>query len=82
MIPLWIQIGIFIWRLPARLDTAPLDQLLAQIHSTSRPRPADIRAAASRIAVIRRRWLRFPFWSSRNTCYLRALVLFRFLNPA
>ena len=81
MIPLWIQVGIFIWRLPQALERQPLDAFLAGQGGGTRVRGRDVGAAVNRIVRIRRRWLRLGPWKKRNTCYTRALVLFRYLDP-
>jgi hypothetical protein len=81
MIPLWMQIGLFIWRLPRELESRPLNQVLAKMRGARRVRAEDVDAGVRRIAKIRRRWLRLRFWTGRNTCYTRALVMFRFVDP-
>ena len=80
MIPLWLQIGIFIWRLPGALERQPLQVFLAGQGAGSRVRGRDVGAAVNRIIRIRRRWLRLGPWKRRNTCYTRALVMYRFLD--
>jgi hypothetical protein len=75
-LPLWLAVGHFILRAPARLARTDLQMFLARV-------AAQPRAAADfvRVARISRRWLRQPGLRARNTCYLRSLVLFRFVNP-
>jgi Transglutaminase-like superfamily len=75
-LPLWLAVGYFILRAPARLARTDLQMFLARV-------AAQPRAAADfvRVARISRRWLRQPGLRARNTCYLRSLVLFRFVNP-
>jgi hypothetical protein len=81
MMLLWLQIGVFIWRLPRILERQPLDLFLAEQRRKTRVRGRDVGAAVNRIGRIRRRWLRLGPWKRRNTCYTRALVLFRYLDP-
>jgi len=81
MIPLWMQIGTFIWRLPQALERQPLDTFLAELDGGARVLGKNVGAAVNRIVRIRRRWLRLGPWKKRNTCYTRALVLFRYLDP-
>jgi len=75
-LPLWLAVGHFILRAPARLARTDLQVFLA--HVAAQPRAA---ADFVRVARISRRWLRQPGLRTRNTCYLRSLVLFRFVNP-
>jgi hypothetical protein len=75
-LPLWLAVGHFIARAPARLARTELPVFLARV--AAQPRDG---AGFSRIARLTRRWLRLPALRSRNTCYLRSLVLFRFVNP-
>jgi hypothetical protein len=75
-LPLWLAVGHFILRAPARLARTELPLFLARIAAQPRE-DADF----VRVARISRRWLRQPGLRARNTCYLRSLVLFRFVNP-
>jgi hypothetical protein len=75
-LPLWLAVGHFILRAPARLARTDLQLFLARV--AAQPREA---ADFIRVARISRRWLRQPGLRPRNTCYLRSLVLFRFVNP-
>jgi hypothetical protein len=75
-LPLWLAVGHFILRAPQRLARADLQSFLARI--AAQPR---VDADFVRVAKISRRWLRQPGLRSRNMCYLRSLVLFRFVNP-
>ena len=45
-----------------------------------RPAAADVVAARDRIARLRSAWLALPRLRRRNTCYVRALTLYRFLD--
>ena len=75
-LPLWLAVGHFILRAPARLARTELPVFLARIAAQPRG-DADF----LRIARIYRRWLRLPGLRSRNTCYFRSLLQFRFMNP-
>jgi hypothetical protein len=75
-LPLWLAVGHFILRAPARLARTELPVFLARI--AAEPRDGSNFPRVDRLA---RRWLRLPLVRSRNTCYLRSLVLFRFVNP-
>jgi Transglutaminase-like superfamily len=74
-LPLWLAVGHFILRAPARLARTELPVFLSRI--TAQPRDGS---NFSRIDRLTRRWLRLPFMRSRDTCYLRSLVLFRFVD--
>jgi glycosyltransferase involved in cell wall biosynthesis len=75
-LPLWLAVGHFILRAPARLARTELPVFLARVAAQPR-NGADFK----RVAKITQRWLRLPGLRSRNTCYLRSLVLFRFVDP-
>jgi len=73
-LPLWLAVGHFILRAPARLARTELPVFLARI--AAQPRDSSNFPRIDRLA---RRWLRLPLMRSRDTCYLRSLVLFRFM---
>jgi len=73
-LPLWLAVGHFILRAPARLARSELPAFLARI--AAQPRDGSDFA---RVARLSRLWLRLPFLQSRDTCYLRSLILFRFV---
>ncbi len=74
-LPLWLAVGHFILRAPARMSRSELPAFLGRVAAQNRDG-----ADAARIARLTRRWLRLPSMRSRDTCYLRSLVLFRFLD--
>ena len=75
-LPPWLAAGHFILRAPARLARTELPVFLARI--AAQPRDSS---NFSHIDRLIRRWLRVPLLRSRDTCYLRSLVLFRFMDP-
>jgi glycosyltransferase involved in cell wall biosynthesis len=74
-LPLWLAVGHFIARAPARLARSELPAFLARV--AAQPRDGSDFARVARLA---RRWLRLSPLRSRDTCYLRSLVLFRFVD--
>jgi hypothetical protein len=74
-LPLWLAVGHFIVRAPARLARTELPVFLARL--AAQPRGGS---DFQRVARLIRRWLRLPGLRSRDTCYLRSLVLFRFVD--
>ncbi len=80
VIPLWLQVGVFIARLPANLDRQALDTLLCRLQTKPRARVDSRRRALRRLARLGRRWLRLPWLRQRNNCYVRAFVQYRFLD--
>ncbi len=74
-LPLWLAVGHFIVRAPARLARSELPIFLARL--AAQPRDGSDFA---RIARLTRRWLRLFPLRSRDTCYLRSLVFFRFID--
>ena len=79
--PWLIRVGWFVLRLPREVERTHLDSFLSHIESAPRPRAAEPHAGAERIARLRQPWLRVPGLRSRDTCYVRALTLYRFLDP-
>jgi hypothetical protein len=75
-LPLWLAVGYFIMRAPARLARMELPRFLARIAVEPRE-DADF----VRVSRIARRWFRVPGLRAGDTCYLRSLVLFRFVHP-
>jgi hypothetical protein len=78
---LW-RIGWFVWRLPGNIEDTHLTTFLEQLRTAPRPAAQDPAAGADRIARLRTPWVRTPGLRSRDTCYVRALTLYRFLDPA
>jgi Transglutaminase-like superfamily len=74
-LPLWLAVGHFIIRAPARLARTELPAFLARI--AAQPRDGS---DFDRITRISSRWLRLFPLRSRDTCYLRSLALFRFMD--
>lgn len=74
------RIGVFLWRIPRQLDRKPLDSVLGELSREPRDESGDLEASATRISRIRQAWLMSPLLRERNTCYIRALTLYRFLN--
>ena len=74
-LPLWLAVGHFILRAPARMARMELPVFLARL--AAQPRDGS---DFSRVDRLTRRWLRLPVLRSRDTCYLRSLVLFRFVE--
>jgi len=70
-LPLWLAVGHFLMRAPARLARSELPPFLARL--AAQPRDG---ANLIRIERLMRRWLRLFPMRSRDTCYLRSLVRF------
>jgi len=75
-LPLWLAVGHFIVRFPRRMARMDLPVFLSRIAAEPRG-DADLK----RVSKIYRRWLRQPGFRAYNTCYVRSLLLFRFVNP-
>ena len=78
---LLLRIGWFVVRLPIDVERSHLEAFLVKLERAPRPPAADPRAGAERVARLRRPWLRLPGLRSRDTCYVRALTVYRFLDP-
>jgi len=78
-VALAVRIGVFLIVMPRRLETRPLDGVLSEIErarSSSRGEANDV----ARISRLRQAWLASPLLRERNTCYVRAITLYRFLD--
>ena len=74
-IPLLATIGWFVATLPKRIERAPdVEQLLRDLRGAKWPR-----ASQERVARLRGWWL-WKRFGDRNTCYVRALTMYRFLD--
>lgn len=80
-IPWLLRIGWFVLRLPSDVERTHLEELLVKLQRAPRPSATEPRAGADRVARLRHPWLRVPGLRSRDTCYVRALTLYRFLDP-
>jgi hypothetical protein len=76
-----LRIGFFLWRAPARLRRTSLPALLESLQHSRTARLGGPQGSRSQVARFRGRWLRQLGFRDRNTCYMRALTLFRFLDP-
>lgn len=79
-VPLALRIGFFIWRIPNQLEQSSLPALLDLLQAAGRPAAPDLAASRERVHRLSRLWFRLPFLRDRNTCYLRSLIYFRFLD--
>ena len=79
---LWLalQIGYFMWRVPAMLRRRNLRSFLAHLRDSRRPAASSLEHSQERIARLRALCLRLPVLRSRDNCYVRALTLYRFLD--
>jgi hypothetical protein len=77
-----VRIGWFVLRLPGDVERNHLEGFLSRLERAPRPRARDPRSGAERVARLRQPWLRVPGLRSRDTCYVRALTLYRFLDAA
>lgn len=77
-----LRIGWFLWSTPHRMRSTDLPRLLDGIRAAPRPTAGDPRSGAERISRLRSLWFALPPMTARNTCFMRALTLYRFLDPA
>jgi hypothetical protein len=77
---LWIwRVGWFVIRAPARLEQSNVAAFLDSLEVGTRPASADPETAVERIVRLRSPWLHLPALRGRDTCYVRALTLYRFV---
>lgn len=79
---LWLfsKIGWFIWRLPTKVAATNLDHYLDDLREKHRPATSSVEENLERIFRLTDPWLRLKRLNSRDTCYTRAFVLYRFLT--
>jgi hypothetical protein len=74
------RIGLFVVRAPRDLERADLRSYLRALRRAPRPPARNREASQQRIVRLRNGVLALPRLWRRNTCYVRALVLYRFLD--
>jgi len=79
-VPLALRVGWFLFRAPADLEGRDLRAFLDRLRDAPRPRATDVYQGMQRVVRVRRAWLSLPLLRRRDTCYLRALILYRFLD--
>ncbi len=79
---IWLacRIGFFIFWLPHAMQKSDLPSLLKKIRSARSPAMNDLAEGVARIVRLRQPWFRLFALRARNTCYVRALTLYRFLD--
>ncbi|MEA2676737.1 MAG: hypothetical protein QOJ81_878 [Chloroflexota bacterium] len=80
-IPWLVRIGWFVLRLPSDVERTHFEGFLSRLATAPRPDAADAHLGAERVSRLRQPWLRVPGLRSRDTCYVRAMTLYRFLDP-
>jgi hypothetical protein len=81
-IPLVVRIGLFLLTVPNRVDRIDLTDFLFEVSHAPRPRADSVTSNHERIIRLRGFWLCLPVLRWRNTCYVRALTLYRFLDSS
>jgi hypothetical protein len=75
-----LRIGWFIVRLAPNVERTHLRDFLEVLANAPRPRASNPSSAAEHVIRLREPWLRLPGVRSHDTCYVRALTLYRFLD--
>lgn len=79
-IGLALQIGYFMWRLPAELRQRHLGAYLSDLRLRRGAGAHDVFASVERIVRLRDPWLKLRLFRERDNCYVRALTLYRFID--
>lgn len=74
-----INIGAFIIRAPRLIARTDLRSLLERLRANERLIRVP-RSSRERVAFVRSWWLSKPFFRKYDTCYVRAMTLYRFLD--
>jgi hypothetical protein len=77
---LFVQICAFIVRVPSAVRRTDVTTFVRQIGDARRPKAQSLDAGYRRIARLRDAAFTMPRLWRRNTCYLRAVTLARFLD--
>jgi GT2 family glycosyltransferase len=77
---LLLEIGAFIVRLPGSVRDSSVPGFLHRIAAAPRPKAVTLEQAYERVARLRNACLAMPRLWRRDTCYIRALTLYRFLD--
>jgi glycosyltransferase involved in cell wall biosynthesis len=76
-----LRIGWFMWRLPRRMRALSVPRLLDGIRAAPRSGSGAPQADVERIRRLRGMWFGLPALAPYNTCFMRALTTYRFLDP-
>lgn len=79
-IPLFFRIGLFIWLLPRAMKKSDLPDFLRKLRDAPRPMAADPSSGVARVARLRAPWFKLRPLAARNTCYTRAITLYRYVG--
>jgi len=78
---IWIaRIGWFVLRAPSDLERSHLTDFLGRMRQGPRPGASTHRGSVERIVRLRTPWLHLPWLRARDTCYVRALTVYRFVD--
>jgi len=76
-----LEIGAFIVWLPANVRRSDVPAFFRKMKVAPRPKARKIEHSYDRIARLRDACLSMPRLWRRDTCYIRAFTLYRFLDP-
>jgi hypothetical protein len=79
-LPLMLRIGLFVLSVPRELGRIDLTDFLHTLRGAQRVNVGRSTAGFEQVARLRQFWLSLPVLRWRNTCYVRALTLYRFLD--
>jgi hypothetical protein len=80
-IGLLIRIALFIVRAARDLKRTDVATFVERLRNAPRPKATDLMAGTERIKRLRGACLSMPALWRRDSCYVRALTLYRFLDP-
>lgn len=79
-IALFFRIGLFIWLLPWAMKKSDLPRFLKKLRDAPRSMAADPASGVARVARLRAPWFKLRPLAARNTCYIRAITLYRYMG--
>lgn len=74
-----MRIGFF-WGIPRKLATTDLPRLLSKLRTLPASSIDHFSSNLDQVSGFLRHWLWIPILRSHNTCYVRAITLYRFLD--
>ena len=78
-LPLMLNIGFFVLTVPSELSKVDLMEFLHALRRAQRAHGHSV-AGFEEVVRLRQFWLNLPVLRWRDTCYVRALTLYRFLD--
>jgi hypothetical protein len=77
---LTLRVALFVVHLPRTLGRRDVGSFLRELRALPRPAAPDVQSSVARVRRISRAVLSLPRFWRWDTCYVRALILYRFVD--